>query len=122
MSRGGHDDRHSGDRGALKVTTPAPTRYLQRSYERRSGEIERLLEAHRINFRLPPGDKRVSLDLIKTIIAVEQRHVGIATVRTRDAQLPAIDSADAMRNVEFDGATSSHGVGEVGCARLIHIN
>jgi hypothetical protein len=29
------------------------TRYLQRSYERRSGEIERLLEAHRINFRLP---------------------------------------------------------------------
>jgi hypothetical protein len=27
-----------------------------------SGEIERLLEAHRINFRLPPGDERIALD------------------------------------------------------------
>jgi hypothetical protein len=35
--------------------------------------------------------------------------VGVATVRSDDIQLPAADSADAMRNVEFDRATSCYG-------------
>jgi hypothetical protein len=69
-----------------------------------SGEIKRLLEPHRVNFRLSPGDKGVGLDLIEAVIPVEQRHVGIAAVRSGDAQLPAVDSANAMRNVEFDYA------------------
>jgi hypothetical protein len=69
-----------------------------------SGEIKRLLEAHRVSFRLPPGDERVALDLIEAVIPVEQGDVGIATVRSGDAQLSAVDSANPMRNVEFDYA------------------
>src|SRR6202044_654859 len=72
-------------------------------------EIERLLEAHCIKFRLPPGDERVALDLIEAVIPVEQRHVGVATVRSGDVQLPAVDSANPMRNVEFDRAASCYG-------------
>ena len=44
-----------------------------------SGEIERLLEACRVNLRLPSGKKHSALDLIQVIIPVEQCHVGLAT-------------------------------------------
>jgi hypothetical protein len=74
-----------------------------------SATLKRLLEAHRVNFRLPPGDKGVALDLLEAVIPVEQRHVRVATARSGDAQLPAIDSANTMRNVEFDRATSCYG-------------
>jgi hypothetical protein len=74
-----------------------------------SGEIKRLLEPRGVNFRLSPGDKRVTLDLIEAIIPIEQRDVGVATIRSDDTQMPAVDSADAMRNVEFDRATSCYG-------------
>jgi hypothetical protein len=67
-------------------------------------EIKRLLKAHRFDFGLPAGDKRVALDLIEAVIPVEQRHIGVATVRSGDAQLPAVDLANATRNVEFDPA------------------
>ena len=46
------------------------------------GEIKRLLEPRGVNFRLSPGDKRVTLDLIEAIIPIEQRDVGVATVRS----------------------------------------
>jgi hypothetical protein len=60
---------------------------------RRATSDQALLEAHRLNFRLPAGDKRVALDLIEAVIPVEQRHVGVATVRSGDAQLAAVHSA-----------------------------
>jgi hypothetical protein len=75
-------------------TLRVPTAYL----------IKRLLKAHRFDFGLPAGDKRVALDLIEAVIPVEQRHIGVATVRSGDAQLPAVDLANATRNVEFDPA------------------
>jgi hypothetical protein len=62
-------------------------------------EIERLLEAHRVN---SPGDKGITFDPIEAVIRVGQRRSG-------DAQLAAVDSANAMGSVEFDRATSCYG-------------
>jgi hypothetical protein len=70
-------------------TLRAPLRAMIRGTALR--EIERLLEAHRLDLCLPSGDKGVALDLIEAVIPVEQRHIGIATVRSGDAELPAVD-------------------------------
>jgi hypothetical protein len=48
------------------------------------GGNKRLLEAHRVDFRLSSGDKGIALDLIEAVVLVEQRDVGIATVGSGD--------------------------------------
>ena len=53
------------------------------------GKIKRLLETHRFNFCLPSNDECVALDLAKAVVPVEERHVRVSAVRSRDAQLPA---------------------------------
>jgi hypothetical protein len=58
-----------------------------------------LLKAHGVYLRQPARNKRVALDLLEAVIPLEQRHVGMATVRSGDAELPTIDSANPMRNV-----------------------
>jgi hypothetical protein len=45
-----------------------------------------LLEPRGINFRLSPGNKRATLDLIEAIIPIEQRDVGVAPVRSDDTR------------------------------------
>jgi hypothetical protein len=53
------------------------------------------------------GDKGATLDLIQPVISVKERHVGITTVRSSDAKLPAIYGAKANRNRTFGAAQNS---------------
>jgi hypothetical protein len=73
-----------------------------------SWEIERLLETHGINFRLPAANKRPSFDLIQKIVMMKHCDVGVTTVRSRDAELAAVDPADSVLDVELDQASFRH--------------
>src|SRR5215468_9810502 len=77
--------------------------------EVRSGEVERLVKDHRVDLRVAPGNKRFALDLIEPFLVQERRHVGVTAVRTRDAELPAVNPADAVLDVELDLAALGHG-------------
>src|SRR5438045_1462143 len=78
-------------------------RSIRATTVRRSGQIERLLEAHRVKFRLAAGPERSALDLIEPLLVIEHRDVGVAAARLGEAELTAaVDRADAVRDFELD--------------------
>src|SRR5712672_484627 len=65
-------------------------------------QVERLLEDHGVDLRLPASDGCCSFKPIEALLVIEYRNVGIAAVCPRNSKLSAVSRADAMGDVEFD--------------------
>jgi len=73
-----------------------------------SRKIERLLETHGVDFRLPARNKRFAFDLIQPIATMKYGDVRVTAARPRDAELPAVGPADSVRDIELDQAPFRH--------------
>src|SRR6266850_4107510 len=75
-----------------------------------SGEVERLLEAHGVDLRLAARHKRFAFDLIEPLLVIKHRDVGMTAARPRDAELTAVNRADAVGYIKLDLAAQRHGL------------